>query len=434
MKRIGTLMKLELLQLLYPLRIENLKKGLTKKIAITIALLISLGTLLGMVIYVEIQLIPPFVALGIEKYLLIGLVFFTQVLTLFFSFFRSAGLFLGKDKELIFPLPVKSKEIFTAKVISNIVAYWAMTFLLFFPCGIVYGIKTDQGLWYYLLAFLGTMLLPVIPVSVSTFITGLLSSAIKKVKHKEQWLMIISVLFIIAVVILPMLFTGSQKEELDIAQMMLLISQQDQLIKKVVTIFPPAVWMANGLYGELINMVYFVLSSVLCFGAVVFLFGNNYQNKMMKMGEVSTTSQKKQRLRIPLKKSPVKAVFYHEWKQVLRSAAYALNGLIGIILFPIMIGMMIFSGKNIDMGQMNFLIDQTLLALPNEMFLWISALVGLFCAMVNPAGATAVSREGKFHDFHKIFPVSGYQQIMGKQWFGFSVSAIGAALSTLILC
>lgn len=434
MKKTGLLIKYELMQLLAPLRKENIKKNLAKNIAIGITLLLSFGILIASFVFLEVEMLNAMAMVKMEEVLMAGLILLTMVFIAFFGFFRSISLFLAKDKESLAALPISSQSIFTAKTLSNVIAYSAIAFLLFLPLGITYGVCTGQGAVFYVLAVVLSLLMPVIPMVITTFIAGLLSSAISRVKNKERWLMVISFAFMIGVMVFPMVFAGqSANEEIDVIAMMQFFTQKEVLIKGLVGWFPPALWATRWLNGNWIEGFKFILVSGASFVLLIAVFGKGYQKKILSIGETASSKKTKLREGIYKQKSPTRAVFANEWRQLMRSSVYALNGLSGVIVFPLMIGVFLFTSQTASIGGTNLDLPGILSSVPGVIFMWVSALIFVFCGMVNTAGATAVSREGKYHDHYRLFPVNPSQIVMGKQWFGFSIAAIACIISAVIL-
>ncbi len=434
MNKVALLIKYELMQLLSPLRKENIRKNLFKNIAIGLTVLLSVSILIGTFVFLEVQLIKAMAILNMQEILLSSLVLITMIFVTFFGFFRSISLFLARDKESLAALPVSSQSIFTAKVISNIIAYSAMALLIFLPLAITYGICTEQGTLFYALSVVLSLVLPAIPLVITTFVGGLLSSAISRVKNKERWLMVLSFLFFIAVVILPMFFTSQQaNDDIDIMAMVQFLTQKEAAIKGLVGWFPPALWATRWLGGNWLEGLKFFGVSVLSFILLIGIFGKGYQSKVLAMGEGAATKKKNLKEGIYKQKSATLAVFANEWRQVLRSSVYALNGLTGVFLFPIMIGIFIFTSQKANIGGASFDISALLSSVPGALFIWVSALVFVLCGMINVAGSTVVSREGAYHDHFKLFPVNPAKMVMGKQWFGFSITALASLMSGIIL-
>jgi ABC-2 type transport system permease protein len=123
------------------------------------------------------------------------------------------------------------------------------------------------------------------------------------------------------------------------------------------------------------------------------------------------------------------ALFFREWKEVLRVPAYALNGLVGIVLLPVMmVAFSLGSGSN---GELSELLGQVLRQARGDLVMLVIAAAMAFVSTVNMAGATAVSREGKRFPFTRMIPVPYRTQLMAKQLFGFSINFL-TCLTTLI--
>jgi len=129
--------------------------------------------------------------------------------------------------------------------------------------------------------------------------------------------------------------------------------------------------------------------------------------------------------------SPVKAICRREWKLILRTPAYLVNGLSGVIIAPLVVIIMLFArGQNEQMQMLVSLMQDQSIKL--QVRLGVLAFV-LFFSGVNVIASTSFSREGQTFWISKLMPVSPKEQVLGKLRHSMEVSFIGMAVMLPVL-
>ena len=129
--------------------------------------------------------------------------------------------------------------------------------------------------------------------------------------------------------------------------------------------------------------------------------------------------------------SPVLALLKREWKLMIRTPLYVLNGLVGSIAGPLMVAVLYFMrGSDPELAMMaESLKDPEVVP-----YVALGCLgLMLFTAGMNLVASTALSREGKTIWVAKMIPVTARQQVDAKFLCSYFVSAIGVLMTTLIM-
>ena len=125
------------------------------------------------------------------------------------------------------------------------------------------------------------------------------------------------------------------------------------------------------------------------------------------------------------------ALLWQEVRDVLTVPAYATNSLTGMIVFPLMLCLALFSSG--ETGGLQE-IKKMLAMVPSGAYLAVvTGILGLMGSMCM-AASTAVSREGKCHELRKTYPVSGAVQLRAKVYMGMVFNVIGMVVMVIILC
>jgi ABC-2 type transport system permease protein len=129
--------------------------------------------------------------------------------------------------------------------------------------------------------------------------------------------------------------------------------------------------------------------------------------------------------------SPVAAIYRREWKLLLRTPVYVLNGLAGSIIGPMLILIAFAAQGQSEEGRML----SELLSNPASVVPVSLGGLGLmlFTAGMNIVASTAISREGQTFWVAKMIPVTPKEQVMGKFLNAFAIALIGVAVSGIIM-
>jgi ABC-2 type transport system permease protein len=126
--------------------------------------------------------------------------------------------------------------------------------------------------------------------------------------------------------------------------------------------------------------------------------------------------------------SPFVAVFKREWKLLLRTPLYIINGLTGAIIGPILVIIMFFAQGSEKAELLKYISN------PDYSVYFLLGGLGLmlFTAGMNTVASTSVSREGRCFWVTKMIPVQPRQQVLGKFLQSYMVSVLGV-LSTAVI-
>ena len=129
--------------------------------------------------------------------------------------------------------------------------------------------------------------------------------------------------------------------------------------------------------------------------------------------------------------SPLRAMALREFKMIMRSPIYALNSLIGVVLFPIMLFIFpMMSSTDSDVKELVSFIS----SVPQSMLFIVALGIGLLFSTLNTASSTVLSREGEYFWLSKVIPVPYSKQVYGKLIFCWAISAATILLSMIVAC
>ena len=129
--------------------------------------------------------------------------------------------------------------------------------------------------------------------------------------------------------------------------------------------------------------------------------------------------------------NPTLAIMKREWKLLIRTPIYALNGLTGSIMGPIIILITFMArGNDKDATQIFSMIGKPEAA----PYILLGGLgLMLFTAGMNLVASTSLSREGKTFWITKMIPVSAQQQVTAKLILSYLISALGVLVTGIVM-
>ncbi|MDA8442770.1 MAG: hypothetical protein M0Z55_10405, partial [Peptococcaceae bacterium] len=126
----------------------------------------------------------------------LGITLSSFVIFFFGLFYCMNTFYFSDDIENLLPLPVKSAQILGAKFVVVTVFEYLTECIILLPLLIVYGIKSGDGLLYYLYGLLIFLTLPVIPIVLDSVVVMLIMRFTNLAKNKDAFRIISAIVAI----------------------------------------------------------------------------------------------------------------------------------------------------------------------------------------------------------------------------------------------
>ncbi|MGE5614092.1 MAG: putative ABC transporter permease subunit [Bacillota bacterium] len=360
-----------------------------------------------------------------------------QLLILIFGIFYILGTFFySRDIETLIPLPLKPYEVIGSKFAVIMVNEYLTSLPLLLPPIIIYGAGTSQGLLYWLKGAVLIVASPVIPLAAAAVIIMVLMRVANLRKHKDLFIVIGSLAAMFLGIGLSVMMQNVPEDPAEIQRY---FTGQAGIINLIGSRFPPAVWATKSLsesrLAGLGYLLLFIAVSLLLFMLLLWLSNMMFYKAFLAGQEVSrkrkTMAGEQLEKQYGSAANPVIALAKREWKLLVRTPIYLLNGLSGSIIGPI-IAVMIFLLRKSEPG-----IEEIFNMSGNPDFAQYFLLGGLglmlFTAGMNIVASTSLSREGRTIWITKMIPVSARQQVNAKLIVSFIVSAIGVVVTGIMM-
>ncbi len=299
------------------------------------------------------------------------------------------------DFDTLMGMPVRTSTIVLARfsALYLVEAIYSAAYLL--PCGAVYAVLMKPGWLFYPTYLLMMLLLPVAPIVIGSGADLLLSAAFARSKYKKGITSAIKMIFLMGFVAFSYLLPQITNR---------FVSAPDDAAMRTARIYPPVLWFAEGVTGELSDALLFILGSV----AVCILFVWVLNRTFLPLHDRLTAGYHVKNYRLgTLKRSGAgRALFLIERKRFFNSTAWVVNTVIGSILIAVLgIAGAAFSGRLMKLIAETPFRGHAAVAITGSL---------LFCATLSPTTSCAISMEGKELWIAKTLPVSARKWLNAK--------------------
>ena len=437
------LLKLQLLSRFADLKPKNLKTALKEKRGRTVGMFIAIAFLIvymgAILIIVEQKvldvLLDPNLPAPMGDLLITMAVMLTTLGTLIMAFFFIlSSLYLGRDAAYIAALPVKTRTVLSAKLVQVWVSETLIDAVILLPACIQYGLRVGADAGFYLRMVIVWLLIAVLPVCIVSFISALLIRISALWKHREIMATVGGIAFFIAYMFLMMnigRITGDTADGGDMIRNFIL-SYTDR-IDSMTSLFPTSGWAIRGMLGDWGQLALFILVSAAAIVLTVWLLGYIYRKLSLLQTETPVAKGKKGVRKGSLNvDSAFMANVKREFLQIIRVPSYAMN-ILPIAVMPLVITIMMTVVIGNNAGDSGESLAMLFTSMPRAAIMGILTAIMAYMAGMNPALSTAVSREGKGHDFLIGLPVSPRTLIRAKFAVGFGLALCGVLAASVAL-
>jgi ABC-2 type transport system permease protein len=363
-----------------------------------------------------------------------------QFLVLVFGFyFVISAFYFSRDLEILIPLPLSPGQVLLSKFSVILVNEYLTISPIVLPVFITYGIVSHGGPAYWIRAAAVYLLLPVIPLAVvSILVVGMMR--VINVSRKKDALIIVGSLVLIAGAIGVQFWLGrSAGSAPDRAALIRFLSAPDGLIQQIGSKFPPSIWASKALaYGLSspgpLNAALTVGVSLLLFGGLFAAAQKFFYRGLIGLGEQTarrrTLSRDRLESGISAGRRPVRAIFERELRIMNRTPIFLLNGVLSVVLIPVLFVLMWNTGKRASDATVLLALIRSAEA---SVAVIAAALFMTISGSLNGTASSTFSREGGQFWMSKVIPVSPAEQAAGKFLHSYAVAVLGVAASALVV-
>jgi ABC-2 type transport system permease protein len=401
------------------------------------AFLSVLPSLYGLVLLIQ-SLFLALKPLGQERALLtLGVLGGQFFILLFGLYYVISAFYFSRDLEFLIPMPLKPFEVMASKFAVILVNEYLTVLVIVVPVLAGYGVLARGGLPYWTNAVLVYLFLPVIPLAVVSILVVILMRLINLSRKKDALILIGSILLIVFGIGIQFVLGRPAHGKPDTQAMTAFFTSPDSLLNVIGKRFPPSIWATKAIAGGfsatgLLNLALFVGTSVLLFAGILVLSERLFYRGLVGLGEVSARrralSAAQMSQRISSGRHPVRAIFAREWRLMNRTPIFLLNGVLVVVIVPVVFVLMASTGGRGD----NTAILKMMTAANPVTVILAAALFMTVCGSLNGTASSTFSREGGQFWISRVIPVSPRDQVTAKFLHSYLISVLGTVTASVV--
>lgn len=363
-----------------------------------------------------------------SMFLLTGILLGQMIVLFFGILYVMSKYYFSSDLNILVPLPLRPKEIVGAKFVSLLIYEYLTLLPILLPFIIIYGIKSDMNILYWLYSTIIILFVPVIPLCISSIIV-MFFMRYTNIRGKRDLLRTIGyIVLIIALITIQLkLQSIAERAVADEDFLYKLITDSTFLARRLGIVFPPSMWAALSLsdlssMSGFLYLLLFVIVSILMFFIMLFLSDRVFFKGLIGNLEVSTSKRAARVRERDFQRSspPYIALAMKEIKMLARTPVYLMNSIGGVIIVPIVMILPFFME---DEESVNML--RSVLRDSQQIINLIGVAFITFLGIVNSVCSTTFSREGKNMWIQRTLPIKVKDQIVGRVLASIFVQVIG---------
>ena len=356
-----------------------------------------------------------------------------QILILVFGlFYVLSAFYFSRDLEFLVSLPARPYEVIAAKfgvILAN--EYLTIAFVVG-PAFAVYGVMAGKPPAYWPLAALVFLLLPVIPLALSGLLVMGMMRLVNVSRKKDFFILAGSLALMSAVLFLQLGLAGNRTPE----EMITLLTGAGGLVRLVGDKFPPCVWASRLLAAGFSTrgLGYLALFAGASAGVLLLLLWaaeKLFYRGLIGLAEMAVRRKKLSAAalagRLANRRGAWRAILLREWKLMNRTPIFLLNGILSIVLVPVMLFFMARS----DAGSASMALLQLLGSGDRTALTLFAAAFFVACGCLNGTASSTFSREGRDFWISKVIPVQPARQVAGKFLHSYLVAVLGTLAGAL---
>ena len=378
--------------------------------------LLTLGiayVILGAMLVVYSGLLTySFVLFGMEKIIPLYLCVIIALMTFIFTVFRAGSdLFSSKRYEMLAVLPVSPSAIVISRFITVYVTDMMVSLGATLSVMVVCAFTTHLSPLYYIMMFLGAWILPLLPMTLAMLVGTGIYAVTSRMKRKNIMQIIFSLTFLAVYFWVMQSFNGETEE---------IVNNFAAAVASIQKIYPPSVWFAEGVFGNILSYLLFIAVSIALFAVFAFVVGKFY--KTICTGLAASGRKRNYVMREQKAGSAFKACFFRERKRYFSSSVYFMNTAIGYIMAIVLSAMFAF-------GEGKLLLE----AFPSSFTAKVAPFVLAMMCNISPSTVSAFSMEGKHFWLTQTLPVRVKDIVNAKLAVNLMFSVPGALIGSAIL-
>lgn len=197
-------------------------------------------------------------------------------------------------------LPIKTSHIVASRVAQLYVLNLFFSLMVMVPAGIVYAIKVNPGVLYYLYFLITLLFIPLVPIIAATIIGALISWVSSRFKGSRIITLILTFVVIIAIIVGSGQINGNNPQ--------LLADMSAQIADQIYSLYPLTLMYVNAVCSfQFDSLVLFIGFSLISFMLFTIVLGSKY--KAIHTGFTTSFSKNKYQMKSLAVSSPLYTLY-----------------------------------------------------------------------------------------------------------------------------
>lgn len=386
---------------------------------------IGAALIYGMIMLYSIMMCVGYGVVGLIDSAPIMCAIIISTLAFMFTVFKTNGyLFNFKEYDMLMSLPLETSSVAGCKFLYMYTKSLPWYISISVAMMIGYGIFAKPPFITYIIWLILSLILPIIPMLFASFIGFLIarvSAGFRKTNLIQTVLTFIFVMFCFSLrYIFEALFRNGQVEQT--------LENAAKVTEDVGRIYLPAGWFSAAITRtDVVAALLLIATSVILFMGLFYLVGKSYRN--INSALKSHAAARKYKMTAQKKSSVEKAIAYKEFKRMIGSTTYTVNGGMGFILAVILAVFTLFFGfdKLVAVVTTNAPFDYSIVrpAIP---------LIAYFLYGMMATTACSPSLEGKNYWIVQSLPIEKKTLYNGKMLFNMYLTVPIMVITTVCFC
>ena len=426
------------------LKLEKTPKGIAKQVGIGFLVLYGIASIGSIFVLMTLSNYDALAPIGLQGMVILNNLVLVSIMTFGLSLILVMSIYFMSGAEIgLQALPLKPWQLFSAKLVVVYVSEVFFSLLVLVPTLVIFGIREQPGLLFYVHGLAGALLVPLIPVCLVFFLVVPVMRAFRRVRNRSALLFVSGFLGIAAMVAFQVYFQSGLTRMTDPEWIIASLGSPDSLVGSIGSLYPPTylLWkaMSGGAAFQAVGS--FLLLAGICAAAVfgtVAILSKAYTESLLGFDErrLRKTADADLYIRARFRRGGLEAgLFRREWVLMNREMTYFLNGPFIIILLPLILVILFFVQRPLfeeQLGGAN-LLDLIRQYSSQPFMVLIPAAVGAFLGGGTMITATSFSRDAKFLPILKSLPIPASALGRAKLLHGLAFGAAAIVLTTLPL-
>lgn len=401
-----------------------------KQIASYVVLAVVMLPLIIAVCVVLYSVTGEIKAAGMLDSLLASIMLAAQIMVLFFGVVTFlAVMYFSKDNEFLLSLPVKPVEIYLTKLLMVYLSHFAISTLILLPVFITTAIAAQiTTVSYYIFAILGIFLVPMMPLLLVSIIALPLAYIVNYFRKNATLATIVGMVVFIGLFAAYFVGIMSIQNSIPTDDGTINIDGMKNVLMVMSLISYPGLMLSRAMLGIGNVAANASIFFGIVIGAAIISIGLSvllYRKSATKFLEVGVKKGKAKQMKVS--GSQLWTLIKRDLKSLTRDTSLAFNSFMGILLSPIVIGIMCSSmGSAMGSVEGNSTMNAEIMNIATASLMAIIMLIS-----TNYIAMLPISREGDKFYMIKYMPITPKTYIKSKLLLADIYVVVGSVLSSI---